>query len=177
MKVDVTDVLSMENLIVEQQVEAELTSFQSKLGSFPITGKESFQLRCENEENKWLHSSGETDVTVVIPCDRCLEEVPVKLHLVIDRKYPLEVPSSGEEETEDIEDADYLDGSLLDVDRLLYDEILINWPMKVLCREDCKGICRKCGANLNCKTCSCDSFEPDPRMAAIQDIFHQFKEV
>ena len=68
-------------------------------------------------------------------------------------------------------------GSNLDVDRLIYDEILVNWPMKVLCREDCKGICRKCGTNLNYKPCSCDRTEPDPRMAAIQDVFNQFKEV
>ena len=78
---------------------------------------------------------------------------------------------------EDLDETDFVIGYNLDVDKLVYSEILVNWPMKTLCREDCKGICRKWGANLNCKTCSCDSFEPDPRMAAIQDIFHQFKEV
>ena len=37
----------------------------------------------------------------------------------------------------------------LDVDRLVYLEVLICWPLKVLCKEDCKGICSRCGKNLN----------------------------
>lgn len=175
MKVDITDLLSAENKIVEQQVGIDLMSFKSKLGEFPITEKAPFGLHLENQENRRLLISGETDVTIAIPCDRCLEEVSVEIHLVIDRRYPL--GDSVSEEDEDAEDTDYVTGSNLDIDKLIYDEILVNWPMKVLCREDCKGICRKCGANLNYKTCSCDRTEPDPRMAAIQDVFNQFKEV
>lgn len=175
MKVDVTDLLSIENKIVERQVITDLASFESKLGEFPITKKAPFTLRFENQENKRVLIAGETDVTIAIPCDRCLEEVSVEIHLVIDRRYPLE--ESDEQEDEDAEDTDYMTGSNLDVDKLIYDEILVNWPMKVLCREDCEGICRRCGTNLNYKTCSCDRTEPDPRMAAIQDVFNQFKEV
>lgn len=175
MKVDVTNLLSIENEVTEQQVETDLTKFESKLGAFPITKKAPFTLHLENQESKRLLIDGETDVTIAIPCDRCLEEVSVEIHLVIARSYPLvEVDS---QEDEDAEDTDFMTGSDLDVDKLVYDEILVNWPMKVLCREDCEGICRKCGTNLNYKTCSCDRTEPDPRMAAIQDVFNQFKEV
>ena len=78
---------------------------------------------------------------------------------------------------EDGEEDDYVDGFDLDVDRLIYGEIMVNWPTKVLCKEDCKGICRKCGVNLNLQTCDCQKTELDPRMAAIQDIFNKFKEV
>ena len=65
----------------------------------------------------------------------------------------------------------------MDTDRLVYDEILIGFPMKVLCREDCRGICAVCGANLNEGECGCDRTVPDPRMAVIRDIFNNFKEV
>ena len=68
-------------------------------------------------------------------------------------------------------------GFHLDLDRIIYDEVLVNWPMKVLCREDCAGICKKCGQNLNHKTCDCEKTELDPRMAVIQDVFNKFKEV
>ena len=173
MKIDITDVLSIENWTEEQQVQTDLTVFDSRLGEFPITKKAPFTLHLENRENKQVLISGETDVTVAVPCDRCLEEVPVSLHLVIDRMIPLKESEDGEEAA----DTGCLAGSSLDTDRLIYDEILVNWPMKVLCREDCKGICKKCGANLNRSACSCDRTEPDPRMAAIQDIFNQFKEV
>lgn len=175
MKVDITDLLSIENKLVEQQVETDLVSFESKLGEFSITKKAPFTLHLENQENKRLLVQGETDVTIAIPCDRCLEEMSVEIHLIIDRNYLLDEKVL--EEDEDAEDTDYMTGSDLDIDRIIYDEILVNWPMKVLCREDCKGICRRCGTNLNYKTCSCDRTEPDPRMAAIQDVFNQFKEV
>ena len=44
-------------------------------------------------------------------------------------------------------------------------------------KDDCKGICSRCGANLNIQTCDCDTTGLDPRMAAIKDIFSKFKEV
>ena len=49
--------------------------------------------------------------------------------------------------------------------------------MKVLCKEDCKGICNRCGANLNMGSCKCDNAEPGTGMSKILDVFNQFKEV
>ena len=71
----------------------------------------------------------------------------------------------------------FVSGYELDTDALINNEILINMPVKVLCREDCKGICPVCGHNLNEGECGCDTFVPDPRMAAIKDIFNANKEV
>ena len=175
MKVDITDLLLTEDKVVEMEVETELSSFRSKLGEFPIITKAPFVLHLENQKRRFLKVTGETDVVMAIPCDRCLQEVSVALHLAIDRKFYLEEPET--EEEADGEDMDCIKESALDVDQLIYDEILVNWPMKVLCREDCKGICKKCGKNLNEGTCACDQAEPDPRMAAFQDVFNQFKEV
>ena len=93
MKIDITDLLSIENLTQELQVSIDMESFQSKLGVFPVKAKASFSLYLENQENEWIIISGETDVTLLIPCGRCLEEVSVTLHLVIDRKYPLDETS------------------------------------------------------------------------------------
>lgn len=175
MKTDITDLLSIENLTEERQVQTDLEVFQSKSGKFPIMKKEPFMIHLENQENKQLLISGETDVTLKIPCDRCLKDVAVGIHLVIDRIYPLQKAES--EKDGNAEDADYMTGTVLDIDNLVCQEILINRPVKVLCSESCKGICRKCGVNLNDEICSCGRTEPDPRMAAIWDVFHQFKEV
>lgn len=46
-------------------------------------------------------------------------------------------------------------GNHLEIDKDIREEILLNFPMKVLCVEDCKGICKKCGANLNHEDCKC----------------------
>ncbi|MGN0484564.1 MAG: YceD family protein [Lachnospiraceae bacterium] len=180
MKVDITDVLTCENKQTEKEVYIEFQSFDSKLGEFPIEKGAPFLLSFQNNRNQTVQICGETDIILQIPCDRCLEDVPTKIHLSIDRKFALQpeaVSDKQENEIELMEDAAYMDGCNLDVDELIYDEILVNWPAKVLCKPDCKGICRKCGANLNLRQCTCDQTEPDPRMAAIQDIFNKFKEV
>ena len=63
------------------------------------------------------------------------------------------------------------------LDDLIVNEVLMNWPVKVLCKEDCKGICPVCGANRNEKDCGCDTVVLDPRMQQFQDVFKDFKEV
>ena len=111
---------------------------------------------------------------LAIPCGRCLEEVPTPIHFEIDKELTITDEGIVDEE---MEETDYLIGFELDVDKLVYAEILVNWPMRVLCKDDCKGICKVCGMNLNKGTCDCESSALDPRMAAIQDIFNQYKEV
>ena len=84
------------------------------------------------------------------------------------------------EETEDSDELDetnYIDGCSLDVEQLVRNELLVGWPTKVLCSDDCKGICSVCGQNLNEGTCDCEDTSLDPRMSAIRDVFKNFKEV
>ena len=81
----------------------------------------------------------------------------------------------GQEES--LDDEPFMKGYNLDVDQLVCNELLLSLPMKVLCREDCKGICNRCGTNLNLRTCTCDTRSLDPRMSVIQEIFNEFKEV
>lgn len=180
MIIDIRDVLSCENKEVQKTAEIEMESFVSRLGEFPIVEKSPVTLQMTNRENKRLLISGEVKLVVNIPCDRCLEEVPTTLHFEIDKEIPLQEDSikvTSEEDDKEMDDTDYLIGFDLDVDKLIYREILVNWPMKVLCKEDCKGICKVCGHNLNKGECGCQRTELDPRMAAIQDIFNKFKEV
>ena len=84
---------------------------------------------------------------------------------------------TAEEKIAELDEDYYLEGTSFDTEVLIHNEVLVNLPMKVLCRENCKGICNRCGANLNYETCECDKSTPDPRMSVIQDIFKQFKEV
>ncbi len=171
MKVELADVMSSEGMEMSEQVELGLSSFQSRLGRFPIVGKEPFTLQFFNEGGRKLRILGETDVTIAIPCSRCLKEVDWAFHIAVDKEISL-VGEDGE-----ADGSDCMAGTSLDADQLIFGEILVRWPMKVLCREDCKGICKRCGADLNIAECQCQKAEPDPRMAAIQDIFNKFKEV
>ena len=174
MIIDISKVVKSINKEVSEEVSIELDFFESRLGKFPILQKSPVVLTITNQENKTLFIRGSVDVTLSIPCGRCLEEVPTQICFDIDKKLDINESSLVDDE---MEENDYLIGFELDVDKLVYAEILVNWPMKVLCKEDCEGICKVCGANLNKGDCGCQRTELDPRMAAIQDIFSKFKEV
>lgn len=58
----------------------------------------------------------------------------------------------------------------LDLDELIYTETVTNLPMKHLCDENCKGMCPKCGKNLNEGECGCPKKEIDPRLKALADL-------
>lgn len=172
MNIDLSEVVLHKNKSLEFETQVEMNTFSSRIGEFPIIDKKPFILHLRNDENKQLFIEAQLDVVLEIPCDRCLAAVSVKLDIVLDKTFAIERSQLVVEE-----DDDYVNGLNLDIDRLIYGEILVNWPTKVLCKEDCKGICKRCGTNLNIKTCDCQKTELDPRMAAIQDIFNKFKEV
>ena len=118
---------------------------------------------------------GQAEVALAMNCDRCLKPVSEKVILNFSRE--VYAPDAVGEMSEEEDDQNFMDGYQLNVEDLLINEIIINWPMKVLCKPECKGICRQCGKDLNTGTCSCDTFVPDPRMAVIKDIFNANKEV
>lgn len=167
MQIDLTDVLSCDGKTMEWTIPLEMEAFVSAMGTFPIREKSPCRLTAENLGQNQVRLSGEAEVTVVIPCDRCLTDVETKLSLSIEKE--VKILSGEESKTE--EEVEVLFGFYLDVDELVRSEMLVNWPMKTLCREDCKGICRKCGKNLNLGACACDTAVLDPRMAAIRDVF------
>ena len=58
----------------------------------------------------------------------------------------------------------------LDMDELIYTEVVLAMPNKHLCSEDCKGICQECGKNLNDGPCDCATKTGDPRLAALSKL-------
>ena len=105
----------------------------------------------------------------------CLTPVSTQFQLEFDLQIDLNLSEEEREEKE--EDSSFVEGDELDVEELVRNELIVQWPIRVLCKDDCKGICSRCGANLNIQTCDCDTTGLDPRMAAIKDIFSKFKEV
>ena len=175
MVIDISNVVKSINKKNVNEVHIDMTSFESRLGTFPILKKSPIELSIANQENAQLLITGTVDIEMGIACGRCLEEVPTRICFDIEKKLTIGNNAIIDEE---MDETDYLIGFELDVDKLVYAEILVNWPMKVLCKDDCEGICKVCGMNLNKGACDCQRTELDPRMAAIQDIFNKFnKEV
>lgn len=174
MLLNLTDILSSEEKTVQKQISYEADVFESGLESFPIIKKTPLDLTMKVIEKGKVLLTGAMKLTFQMNCDRCLKDVSYDLDLNFEESISKE---EIEADTEDKEEQSFLEGYQLDTEKLIHNEILINLPMKVLCREDCKGICKQCGKDLNLGECGCDDFVPDPRMAMIKDIFNGNKEV
>ncbi len=72
---------------------------------------------------------------------------------------------------EDEEEFILMTDSAIDADELVRSALILELPTKFLCREDCKGLCPKCGKNLNEGSCSCDTNDRDPRWDVLKDYF------
>ena len=169
MRIDLNPVLKKEKKTFTTEADLEMNEFSSKLGTFPIVSKTPVLLSLTNEGERKLNISGKVTLELVIPCSRCLEDVAEEFDLDVDRNVDMTISES--ERMTALDDHNYIAGYDRDVDKLVYGEILMNWPMQVLCKDDCKGRCPSCGANLNLTTCDCDSTDLDPRMAKIRDVF------
>lgn len=175
MLVNLTDVFTNEGRIQEVSVPFEKEELDSRLGTFPIKEKSPVELKLSNIGQSKALVEGHVRLVLGMQCDRCLRDVDYTFDLSFSLKAVSPERSEHCEESE--EDTDFMEGYHLNVDELIDNEILLNWPMKILCSESCKGICKVCGKNLNDGDCGCDDFVPDPRMAAIKDIFNANKEV
>ncbi len=175
MLINLTELFTRDGKEKTYDAELDMTHFQTPEGEYPIVDAKPVRLHVINVGERRLVLDGQAELSLMIPCGRCLE--PVKVPFVLSLERTLDLNLTEAERLENLDEQPYLKGYALDVDRLVRDELLPNLPMRVLCDEDCKGICNRCGANLNRETCGCDRSSLDPRMSVIQDIFKQFKEV
>ena len=103
------------------------------------------------------------DATLRGPCFRCLEPAAVGVR-VRDRQYQATRPESDEQHSPYVED------DLVDLSAWAHDAVALELPEKILCREDCAGLCGSCGANLNEGACTCAPPEPDTRWAKLAEL-------
>jgi uncharacterized protein len=117
--------------------------------------------------------NGHVETRAQVECDRCLKpvELPVNvdftLEYISDSDYEL---SQAVELTEEEMLVSVFDGSAIDVDEIVKEQILLAVPTRMLCREDCKGICPECGADRNTGECDCVTNDIDPRWAALKNL-------
>ena len=99
-------------------------------------------------------------------CARCLE--PLRGTFTLTAEKPV-AEEKGLTSLENKDNDDYVQiaAGTLDLIPPLRDELLLSFPMRFLCREDCAGLCAGCGANLNREKCRCEKKVVDPRFAKL----------
>ena len=120
-----------------------------------------------------IRLNGELRTSLELPCARCLEPVAQQVEREFDLLYrPLGADAGKEELSVTGAEAEigYYQGEGLLLEDVLREQVLLALPLKVICREDCKGLCPHCGKNLNVEQCSCAEPAEDPRWSALKEI-------
>ena len=115
-----------------------------------------------------LVMKGEITTCIHGICDRCAAEFDREMELPIDAVLVTELAN---EENED-EWVFTLEGDSADLDEIVRTIFVLNMDSKLLCSDDCKGLCCRCGKNLNDGPCSCEK-EIDPRLAALKQLLNK----
>jgi uncharacterized protein len=110
---------------------------------------------------KNLTVSGNISSKLMLNCSRCLKD----FEYTLDTDFEEELSNK-----DDGGDAIHFDGDTVDLTDMVIDNILLSLPMKTVCSEECKGLCPRCGSNLNIKECNCSDEDHDPRFSVLKDL-------
>ena len=122
---------------------------------------------------KDIRIDGRLDTRVQLACARCLEAVVQDVEHKFDLLYRPQGADAGREElsvTAAEAEVSYYRGEGLLLEDVLQEQVLLALPLKVICRDDCRGLCSHCGKNLNLEQCACTEGVEDPRWQALKDI-------
>jgi uncharacterized protein len=116
---------------------------------------------------------GKIKAALVAPCDRCLTEVPIAVEIPFDLLYTPLDPGAGrigetELQARDLDFALY-ENDQIDLDALVLEQLELSLPTRILCRDDCQGLCPQCGEDLNLGQCNCAK-PIDPRWQALAEM-------
>jgi len=109
---------------------------------------------------------GSMDGSVELQCFRCLEEFTFPLHLEL-REHALWRSEPTADAAEDDTSEYRVEEGVLDLEPLFRDHVALALPVKRVCREACRGLCPRCGANLDREPCDCEAPTTDGRLESL----------
>jgi len=127
----------------------------------------------KHEIIKDIRLRGRLTAGLELECARCVEPVARDIAREFELLYRPLGADAGRDELS-VTDAEaeigYYQGDGILLEDVLREQVLLALPLKVTCREDCKGLCPHCGTNLNEEQCSCTVAMEDPRWTALREI-------
>jgi len=154
MKYDITELLLTPGKRIGLDVREEAPESLDESIVAPIAGRLWFYNAVDA-----LLVTGQVQSALEMECSRCLEMYVLPVEVRVDEQFSMgPLPPTVDEESLDIVDlaANILEGMIFDVGELLRQVVLLEAPLKPLCRPDCRGLCPACGHNLNEGDCRCD---------------------
>jgi uncharacterized protein len=163
MKVDISDIVKNNGACVNIELNEVLEDLITMESDLVFTTPVNFSGQLVNV-NGILKLDGQLKVEYTDKCFRCLKDVSNCMDIKVKENF------SNAEKAVDDEEYTYQGSSIL-IDKVLVENIVLNLPMKQLCRKSCKGLCIKCGCDLNENSCECTDQELNPKMEALKNFF------
>ena len=168
MKVNVSDIKRSHGLsqVLRHREEVSVDGLE-------LTAPLDVDLKLTNVGSRIL-VEGTLRTRVNLPCSRCAADHDENLDVRVDEQFlphdSPEVPQGEDFEPEQLSVFTY-ENDEIDIDEVVRQNLVASLPSRPLCSEDCRGLCARCGANLNEKACECESESSvDPRWGALQDF-------
>ncbi|MFQ5894949.1 MAG: DUF177 domain-containing protein [Nitrospinota bacterium] len=153
-------------------VEEEATALKWTFGEFPVVGP--VRVRGQLERSRGgVALRGAVSAAIELICSRCLRPFRQRVEQEFQVQFlprPPGPPEAAKEINAEEPDEAYIEGETLDVGVVARDHLGLALPMKPLCREDCPGLCPRCGKDLNEGPCGCAAEGADPRLAALAEL-------
>ncbi len=166
-------------------------SFNKKSDFFPVlkeltdNGEYTFLTPVNTKINvyctvdKNIEVKGVSTSSINISCDRCLTKfiypISAEFKLIFSDKKPAlpdedSLNEEGVEITDVAIDIEYYNGNIIQLKNSIQEQVILEFPHRALCNENCKGLCQKCGGNLNEKECGCEKDVGHPAFAALKNL-------
>jgi|DewCreStandDraft_5_1066085.scaffolds.fasta_scaffold00384_21 uncharacterized protein len=126
-----------------------------------------------------IHVAGKVSTAVTLVCSRCLESFSYTLEATLDEDFfaSPQPPRPLLEEEVRLSREDFIfplpEGGILDVTELVRQNLIMAIPIKPVCKENCQGLCPRCGANRNVEPCDCRLVDVDPRLAVLGQLLER----
>ena len=161
MILDVTSVLHTPGGRLPFQFSMDLSDLEFG-GRYPVSRPVAVEGEVRNSADV-LTLTLTASTTLDAVCDRCGKAFSQE------KEVPYSCMLAEELQNEDSDDIVLLEAGKVDAGELARTAFVLGMDTKTLCSEDCKGLCPRCGANLNDGPCGCQK-EPDPRLAVLAKL-------
>jgi DUF177 domain-containing protein len=155
---------AVRDVLLSAQMEGIATAL-ARVAADPVALK----LRAESVMEGIL-VTGQVEAGATAQCARCLVDFPADVDVDVCELFVAPAHESRDD------DVYKVTGTEIDLEPMVRDALMLALPLHPLCREGCKGICARCGADLNAGECSCTEAEEDPRWAPLEALREQLEQ-
>ena len=153
---NIADIINVQGAIKRVSMMKETVDMPKAFSSMELCGPVRLEGELESDRGN-IYLSGILTTEVKVACDRCMCDLVYHIESEVTESFGSIVQSN------------------IDLLPTIVETLLVSLPMKVLCHEDCKGMCTVCGQNLNEQSCGCNLGYTDPRLEKLDLLFKNSK--